>query len=100
MPRHEKESTASSQDRAAAFPLPHAAFDVVALAASAGGLRALSEILSALPPDFPAAIAVVQHLDPRHRSLMADILKRHSLLSIKEAAEGDYIRPGAVFIAP
>ena len=51
-------------------------FDTVAIAASAGGLRALSEILAALPADFPAALVVVQHLDPRHRSLMADILAR------------------------
>ncbi|HEY6200661.1 MAG TPA: chemotaxis protein CheB, partial [Candidatus Binatia bacterium] len=46
-------------------------YDIVALAASAGGLRALSYILAALPADFPAALVVVQHLDPRHRSLMA-----------------------------
>jgi two-component system chemotaxis response regulator CheB len=57
-------------------------------------------LLSGLRADFPASIAVVQHLDPRHRSLMADILGRHSSLPIKEAQDGDVIRPGAVFIAP
>ncbi len=41
-----------------------AAFDIVAVAASAGGLLALIEVLSKLPRDFTAAIAVVQHLDP------------------------------------
>ena len=45
---------------------PNGAFDIVALAASAGGLKALSEVLSGLPADFPAAIVVLQHLDPRH----------------------------------
>jgi two-component system chemotaxis response regulator CheB len=49
---------------------------LVALAASAGGLNALSQVLAGLPGDFPATILVVQHLDPRHRSLMADILSR------------------------
>jgi two-component system chemotaxis response regulator CheB len=82
------------------WPNPRAAFDVVAIAASAGGLRALTKLLSALTPDFPASIAVVQHLDPRHRSLMADILSRHSRLPIKQAEDGDRVRPGAVFIAP
>jgi two-component system chemotaxis response regulator CheB len=82
------------------WPNPNAAFDVVAIAASAGGLRALTKLLSALTPDFPASIAVVQHLDPRHRSLMADILSRHSRLPIKQADDGDRVRPGAVFIAP
>jgi two-component system chemotaxis response regulator CheB len=79
---------------------PHAAFDVVALAASAGGLTALSQVLSALPPDFPAAVVVVQHLDPRHRSLMADILSRRTPLKVKQAEEGDVLAPATVYIAP
>ena len=78
----------------------HAAYDVVALAASAGGLRAISVVISSLPTDFPAAIAVVQHLDPRHRSLMAEILGRHTALVVKEAEEGDRLKPGTVYIAP
>jgi two-component system chemotaxis response regulator CheB len=82
------------------WPHPRAAFDVVAIAASAGGLRALTRLLSGIASGFPACITVVQHLDPRHRSLMADILSRHSQLPIQQADEGDRIRPGAVFIAP
>ena len=49
-------------------------FNIIALAASAGGLHALGEVLTMLPRGFPATIVVVQHLDPRHRSMMADIL--------------------------
>src|SRR5947209_20267583 len=75
-------------------------FDVVALAASAGGLNALTHVLEALPVDFPAALVVVQHLDPRHRSLMADILSRRSTLPVKQAEESDKLRPGMVYIAP
>lgn len=76
------------------------AFDVVAVAASAGGLKALSLLLSKLQADFPVPIVVVQHLDPRHRSLMADILAKRTRLRVKEAEEGEYIRPGAVYVAP
>jgi two-component system, chemotaxis family, protein-glutamate methylesterase/glutaminase len=79
---------------------PDAACDVVALAASAGGLAALSQILAALPADFPAALAVVQHLDPRHRSLMADILGRRTRLQVKQAEEGAHLHPASVYIAP
>jgi two-component system chemotaxis response regulator CheB len=82
---------------------PHfcsAAFDVVALAASAGGLTALSQVLTALPANFPAAIVVVQHLDPRHRSLMADILSRRISLQVKQAEEGDRLCQTTVYIAP
>jgi two-component system, chemotaxis family, protein-glutamate methylesterase/glutaminase len=79
---------------------PDAAFDLVALAASAGGLKAISEVLSGLPSNFPAAIVIVQHLDPRHRSLMADILSRRTCLRVKEAEERDYLSPSTVYIAP
>src|SRR5438876_3823534 len=79
---------------------PDAAFDVVALASSAGGLTALSEVLACLPSDFPAALVVVQHLDPRHRSLMAEILSRRTTLHVKEAEEGNHLSSGTVFIAP
>lgn len=75
-------------------------FEVVAMAASAGGLRALSQILAALPANFPAAIVVVQHLDPRHRSLMADILSRRTALQVQEATEGTRLKFGTAYIAP
>jgi two-component system chemotaxis response regulator CheB len=88
------------EPRERARPFSDAAFDVVALASSAGGIAALSEILGSLPGDFPAAIVVVQHLDPRHRSLMADILRRRTTLDVLQAADGDRIRPGTVYIAP
>jgi two-component system, chemotaxis family, protein-glutamate methylesterase/glutaminase len=76
------------------------AFDIVGLAASAGGLNALSNVLAALPKNFPAALVVVQHLDPRHRSLMADILSRRTPLKVKQAEEGDKLQPGRAYIAP
>ena len=82
------------------MPVVDAAFDVVALAASAGGLTALSSVLADLPAGFPAGILVVQHLDPRHRSLMADILNRRTRLEVKQAEDGDHLAPGRVYIAP
>ncbi len=80
--------------------LREGAFDVVAIAASAGGLNALGLVLSGLPEYFPAAVLVVQHLDPRHPSFLADILKRRTALQVKEAEEGERLRLGTVFIAP
>ncbi len=76
------------------------AFHVVAIAASAGGVRALERLLSALPPGFPAAVVVVQHLDPRHRSHLAHILDRHCPLPVVQARDGDQIVPGTVYVAP
>jgi two-component system chemotaxis response regulator CheB len=74
--------------------------DVIGVAASAGGLRALTAVFAPLPPDFPAPIVVVQHLDPRHPSLLAGILGRATRLPVKEAQEGEGLRPGVVFVAP
>ncbi len=78
---------------------PRANFDVVAIAASAGGLRALRELLSGLPAGFPAAVTIVQHLDPRHRSLMAEILARVTPLHVKQAEDDEQLQPGVVYIA-
>jgi chemotaxis response regulator CheB len=88
------------ESKAAPGALSKGAFDIVGLAASAGGLRVLSEILAALPADFPAAIVIVQHLDPRHRSLIADILSRRTALHVEEAKEGVRLSPGMAYIAP
>ncbi len=79
---------------------PGASFDVVGIAASAGGLSALLHLARNLPPTFPSALVVVQHLDPRHRSLMAQILSRSATLAVKEAAEGDHLAPATIFVAP
>jgi two-component system chemotaxis response regulator CheB len=75
-------------------------FEIVALAASAGGLKALTDVLAALPAGFPAALVVVQHLDPRHRSLMAEILGKRTALPVKEAREGDKLEPAHAYVAP
>ena len=95
MSNYQAELEADSQD-----DFPQAAYDLVAIAASAGGLNALSEVLSGLPANFPATIAIVQHLDPRHRSLMADILSRRTALKVKQAQDGDHLELGQVYIAP
>ena len=60
----------------------------------------MSEVLSHLPADFPGAIVIVQHLDRRHRSLMADILDRRTPLIVRQAAEGDQLTGGTVYVAP
>ncbi|RSM79268.1 chemotaxis protein CheB [Amycolatopsis sp. WAC 01375] len=77
-----------------------AAYEIVAIASSAGGVKALIEVFGALPADFPVPVVVVQHLDPRRETLLADILDRRSSLSVKLAEAGDVLRPGVVYVAP
>jgi two-component system chemotaxis response regulator CheB len=76
------------------------AVDVVALAASTGGLEALKTILIALPKDIPAAFLVVLHRPADYHGMLAEILNRHTPLRVKEAEEGETLRNGTVFLAP
>ena len=73
---------------------------LVALAASAGGIHALGTVLSDLPPELPAAVVVVQHLAPHSVSHMAQIMTRRTTLDVKQARDGEALRPGVVYIAP
>jgi two-component system, chemotaxis family, protein-glutamate methylesterase/glutaminase len=80
--------------------LTRPSFELVVIAASAGGLSAISAGLASLPVGFPAAVVVLQHLDPNHSSEMDDILRRRTALTVSMAQQGAPIAPGAVIIAP
>ena len=80
--------------------VPAPMYSLVVVAASAGGLAALTTLLADLPQGFPLPVAVVQHLDPSHDSVMAQILGRRTALRVKEATDGDLLAPGVVFVAP
>jgi two-component system chemotaxis response regulator CheB len=73
---------------------------IVAITASAGGVEALSKVLSGLPPDFPVPIVVVQHMSPHHPSMLPEILARRCAIAVKQAEEGDALKSGTAFIAP
>lgn len=75
-------------------------FELVAMAASAGGLPALTAVLGGLPRDFPLPVVVVQHLDATRHSLLADILQRRTELIVKEAVGREPLQAGTVYIAP
>lgn len=75
-------------------------FDVVAIAASLGGPHTLIEVLSALPPNFPADIVVVQHRHASQTDILPEMLNKRSTLPVSEARSGELLRGGRVFIAP
>lgn len=78
---------------------PNVAYNVVAIAASAGGMKATATLLSALPADFPAAIVLVQHLSPRHPSYLAQILSKYTPLRVKQAESGELLLRRTVYVA-
>ena len=75
-------------------------FEIVAIASSAGGVTALAEVLGRLPVNFGASVVCVQHLDPRHRSLMPQVIGRRSALPVDQASEHMKVEPGHVYLAP
>ncbi|MFH8348128.1 chemotaxis protein CheB [Streptomyces sp. NPDC018045] len=75
-------------------------YEALALASSAGGIHARTVALGALGPDLPVPALVVRHLDPRHRTVIAEVLGRRTALRVKLAENGERARPGTVHIAP
>lgn len=73
---------------------------VVALVASMGGLQAFSEVLGGLPASFPAAVLVMQHLEPERASQLARILGERTPLCVAEAVSGATLAAGHVYVAP
>jgi two-component system chemotaxis response regulator CheB len=74
--------------------------DIVVIGASWGGLRAVSEILEAMPADFPVPILIVQHRSPDAGDLLAHLLGRHGPLTVKEAEDKTSLSAGCVHVAP
>lgn len=73
---------------------------VVAIGTSTGGPRALQEILTRLPADFPCGIVIVQHMPPGFTKSLADRLNSICQIRVREAADGDVITAGLALIAP
>lgn len=75
-------------------------FPVVGIGASAGGLEAFTELLQALPSDTGMAFVFVQHLDPKHVSLLTELLQRHTSMRVQEAVHGCKIEPNHLYVIP
>lgn len=72
---------------------------ILAIGASTGGTAALNSIVPDFPPSMPGTV-IVQHMPPVFTRLFAESLNRVSQVEVKEAEDGDEIRPGLVLIAP
>ncbi|MEP6601973.1 MAG: chemotaxis protein CheB, partial [Nitrospirota bacterium] len=75
-------------------------FPVVGIGASAGGLEACTHLLEHLPLDTGMAFIVVQHLDPTHHSLLAELLSKATKLPVVQVTDGTVIEPNHVYVIP
>ncbi|OCX60987.1 chemotaxis protein CheB [Thioclava sp. SK-1] len=78
----------------------HGRLGIVGVGASAGGLDALRAMLNTADPAGAISYVIVQHLDPDHSSLLAELLARQTRLKVVQAQTGDIMCAGKVFIIP
>ena len=81
-------------------PALPAVFPIVGIGASAGGLEAFNEFLDHLAPDLGMAYVLVQHLDPKHHSILASLLAGRTRMPVSEAGDGMRVEPDHVYVIP
>jgi two-component system, chemotaxis family, CheB/CheR fusion protein len=79
---------------------PPVTFTIVAIGASAGGLDACTKLIDALPAKTGMAFILVQHLDPHHESMMADLLAGHTTMAVEQARDGMPVAPDHLYVIP
>lgn len=77
-------------------------FPIVGIGASAGGLAAFESFFSGMPVDVDPGMAfvLVQHLDPDHKSMLTDLIKRYTRMQVFEVEDGMVVRPNCTYIIP
>lgn len=75
-------------------------FAIVGMGASAGGLEALDEFFQKTPPDSGMAFVVVQHLDPTHEDMLAELLQRNTTMPVHRIHDGMTLEPDHVYVIP
>jgi two-component system CheB/CheR fusion protein len=91
--------TAPASAEKTAHP-PANGFYIIGIGASAGGLDAMEKLLRHMPPDSGMGFVLVPHLDPGHKSMMGDLLRRFTKMDIFQAEEGMKVRPDTIYIIP
>jgi len=79
---------------------PAKPFPIVGIGASAGGLEAFTAFLRALPPDTGMAFVLVQHMDPKHESLLHRLLAKETSMPVNQVVDGMSVEPNRVYVIP
>ncbi|WP_339513024.1 protein-glutamate methylesterase/protein-glutamine glutaminase [Pseudomonas sp. RL_15y_Pfl2_60] len=95
-----KPATAHAAGHVSSAAPKHRAYKLVAIGTSTGGPVALQRVLSQLPANFPAPIVLIQHMPAAFTKAFAERLDKLCRISVKEAEDGDLLRPGLALLAP
>ena len=85
--------------KAAGAPVK-AAFPIVGIGASAGGLEALEQFLKNVPVGSGMAFVIVQHLDPTREGVMSELLQRATSMKVVQVKDRTLVRPDCVYVIP
>ena len=75
-------------------------FPIIGVGASAGGLEALREMFTGFEGPCDMGFVVVQHLDPTHESLMAELIDRYTVMTVRQAEGNERVQPNHVYVIP
>ncbi len=95
MPKSKKESS-ESQEKIR----EEASFPVVAIGASAGGLEALEAFFDNIQSGMGMAFVIIQHVSPKGKSMLGEILKKHTQMEVLEVRDGMRVEPDHVYLNP
>ncbi|MFD3000636.1 chemotaxis protein CheB [Pontibacter toksunensis] len=73
---------------------------LVGIGASAGGLQAIHQLFDHFPSNSSFSFVIIQHLSPDHKSLMAELLSKHTQMQVQEAEDNMLTRPNCVYVLP
>src|SRR5215470_6133185 len=90
-------SAAASKPAKQTNPRPNS---IVGVGASAGGLEAFEQLLAALAEDTGMAFVLVQHLAPKHESILSELLAKSTRMPVVEVTEGVRVEPNHVYVIP
>jgi chemotaxis response regulator CheB len=93
-------SPKASKQEAAVHPTPKDDLLIAAVGASAGGIEAFTELMTNLPADSGMAFVLVQHLDPKHHSLLTELLSKKTAMCVTEVTDGMKAERDHVYVIP
>src|SRR3954462_10719080 len=73
---------------------------VIGIGASAGGLEAINEFIENTPTNTGFTFIIIQHLSPDHKSLMVELLGKHTLMKVYEAEHETPVKPNCIYRLP
>ena len=92
------DQTVAPQDAPNPIASADGGFPIVGIGASAGGLEALEQFLRHVPPQSGMAFVVVQHLDPDHKDVMAELLQRTTSMPVRQITDRLSVQPDQVYV--